>query len=134
MDEAQRLWDAYDPEHVESFLAARLVEAGVWNSVRVSDGVTFVRVVERTAEVLELCGSLFTVTQVQQTFWVSLRRTGDAVEWKLFLDVVGTERFRRHALELCSHADEVSWSVSLAGRMPAGRVQTKEAARERSRN
>lgn len=116
MDEALLTLCEDDHERVERFISARLVEAEIWTSVRVSDGVTFVRVVKRTPDALELCGWLVTVEQVRQAFWVSLRRSGDAVEWRVFLDVVGTERARRHALELCLRADEVSWAVSLSGR------------------
>jgi hypothetical protein len=107
---------------LESFIAARLHDAGVWSSPRLSDGVASVRVVERGPDLLRVCGEIWEIAQTRHSFWLDFiwdRGTEHGASWTLFFDIDSTgvsPRRARHALDLLRDPGELPWRITVTGR------------------
>jgi hypothetical protein len=109
---------------LESFIADRLCEAGVWSSPRVSDGIASLRVVERGPDLLRVCGEVWQIDQTRHSFWLTVTWDHEAQHravWALFFDVDTTgiaPRRTRHAIDLLQDPGDVAWQLALTGHEP----------------
>lgn len=118
---------------LEQFLGRCLFAAGAWRSPRQSDGITTLRVVERTPHRVQLCGAIYAdvATQKLSTFWLDLTiTTVPSVNWMIHLDPIEerdadhSELKARQALWLLGTASDTAWRVSARGTatVTAGRL------------
>jgi len=107
-----------EPAHaLDRFVSCCLTDGGVWDDLRTSDGVVSARVVERSAERVQMCGRIYEIDdQSLHGFWLELDRSGDGVTWRLHFDVVASSlRRARNAIDSCDRAEDTEWRVSLTG-------------------
>lgn len=106
-----------DTWEVERFIGERLFDAGVWEDPGVSDGISYVRVVEHEPERVRLGGLIWEITdQTVHPFWLDLERSDDRVAWALHYDIVASSpRRARDAIHVIDRAGETEWRVTLAG-------------------
>lgn len=101
------------------FIGSCLTDGGLWDSPRTSDGIRNVdRVLERSPDVLRVCGRIWDIAQTLHTFWLEIARGDerDQFEWFLYFDVAETsERRARNAFDNHSLADEIEWHAKLTG-------------------
>lgn len=109
--------DPPDTCEVDRFIGERLFEAGVWEDARVSDGISYVRVVEHAPERVRFGGLIWEITdQTVHPFWLDLERRDERVAWALYYDVVATSpRRTRDAIRVIDRAGEAEWRVTLTG-------------------
>lgn len=99
---------------LEAFVAARLVEHGVWPSVRFSDGLTFARVVEHGQDRVRVAGRLIGIDQVPQAFWLEVRRLEGHVAWALYLHPISA-RAERAGVEADDEVRPERWREVVSG-------------------
>ena len=102
-------------DSLDLFISERLYEANVC----ASDGISWLRIVEREPERVRVCGRIYAIEQTLHVFWLDLERepSGIGVTWVLYFDVVAdSPRRTRNAIDLHSHANEIDWRITLAGR------------------
>ena len=110
------------PAHeLEDFIADVLYRAGVWDSPRRSDGVSFWRVVERSPILVRIGGRIYEISQEVYSFWLDLERDQELpeqVNWTLYFDIVPGSRSRRRAammIEVIDVPEQAEWRVALMG-------------------
>jgi len=110
------------PAHeLEGFIADVLYRAGAWNSPRMSDGVSFWRVVERSPILVRIGGRIYEISQEVNSFWLDLERDKERpeqVNWTLYFDnVLGSGSRRRTAMtiEVMDVPEQAEWRVTLMG-------------------
>jgi hypothetical protein len=108
--------DRVRDEALERFIATALYDAGAWSAV--SDGVTSVRVRERTTARVRVCGRIWSIEdQVLHTFWLVVE-CGDEITWTLYFEAdVGAmgDRRARNILDLIQDPREARWVHTLTG-------------------
>lgn len=86
---------------------------------RTTDGVEFVRWVERGPTRAQLCGKIWELPDSGlHTFWLLVEREREGPRWTLYYDVDPTStsrRFERDAADLLKSPHEVRWLIRLAG-------------------
>jgi hypothetical protein len=108
-------------QSLESFIANRLYDAGVWPSPRASDGIASHREIERTPDLLRVCGEVWHIDQTRHTFWLDVTWEHGPqyrATWTLFfsIDTTGmTPRRARQAIEVIQEPEQVSWRATLTG-------------------
>ncbi len=106
---------------LEQAIVSCLHTAGVWTSPRRSDGVPWYRPVERTEARVRVCGRIFTIGQVEYTFWLDAERpAGDGTDGQLTLwfdaDTSAlAPRAARSILELIREPSDIAWNVTVPG-------------------
>jgi hypothetical protein len=106
---------------LEGFIADVLYRAGVWNSPRVSDGISLLRVVERSSMLARIGGKIHEISQEVHSFWLELKRDENRPEqfnWMLYFDIVLdslTPRRVATAIEAIDLPEQVSWRIALTG-------------------
>lgn len=104
-------------EALERVVARCLHEGGKWSSPRQSDGVPWYRVVQSSDERVRVCGRIFTIGQVEYTFWVDVERTEDGHACAaLFFDADTSNmspRAARSILEVVRLPEDLSWAVTI---------------------
>ncbi len=107
---------------IETFVSARLCDAGIWKHPRESDGIGAYRFVERTATRARIVGRIWTIAdQVEHHFWLDLERGEDALVWSLHFEVDPdgrSERRMRHMVDALEDGDQVRWLHEARGRLP----------------
>ena len=100
------------------FIGSCLCDGDVWESPRTSDSILWMRIVEREARRVQVCGKIYSIDQVLHAFWFAVERddvTG-GIRWSLHFDLdESLPRRMRGAFESCERADQVAWSIELAG-------------------
>lgn len=110
-----------EPGHtdaLDSFIGDRLVEAGVWESPRTSDGIVSLRVVECEPNCLCVCGRIHEIDQTLHSFWLDLtcEASGSRVNWAVYFDpIASSPRRERNAIDTVDRAEDLDWRVALAG-------------------
>jgi hypothetical protein len=110
-------------DYVEQFVASRLAEGDVWDSPRVSDGVSLCRLIERAPERVRICGKIWEIDpQIERSFWLDVEwHHGSQREanWTLYFDIdvaLLSARRARHAAVVIAEPGEVAWHVVLTGK------------------
>jgi hypothetical protein len=110
------------PAHeLEGFIADVLYRAGAWSSPRMSDGVSFWRVVERSPILVRIGGRIHEISQVVNSFWLDLERgkeRPEQVNWTLYFDILPGSRSGRRAammIEVIDVPEQAEWRVALMG-------------------
>jgi hypothetical protein len=100
------------------FIGSCLSDGGLWDSPRTSDGIIVERVLERTSNVLRVCGRIWNIEQTLHTFWLEIARDGeqDRFGWFLYFDVAeSSARRARNAIDNHAVPDDIEWHARLAG-------------------
>ena len=103
---------------LEAFVSGCLVDGGVWEAPRESDGIVQNRILERTPDRLRLCGRIYSIDQALHTYWLDVTRdaAGPGAVWILYFDAIAyTERQERNAWVAADRAEQLEWRVVLAG-------------------
>jgi hypothetical protein len=102
---------------LELFVGQRLVDAGVWDSWRTSDGIKRFRVLEHGESRVRLSGEIWKIDdQSLHVFWLNLVREStqpDRVAWTLHFDVLRPRA--RDAVDLLDRAEDGEWAITLSG-------------------
>jgi len=102
------------------FIGERLTEAGIWESPRVSDGISTLRAVERTHCSVRFCGQIWDIGQTLHTFWLDIEQSNNDLAWTLHFDpLIDSPRRARNIGYALAHPDEVEWRSTLSGRLEA---------------
>jgi len=108
-------------DKLENFIADALYRADIWNSPRTSDGITFLRVVERDPTRVRFSGRIYEIAQVVHSFWLDIERDKgrpEQVNWTLYFDIIpGSWSPRRISTiaEAIEVPEQVEWEVALKG-------------------
>lgn len=110
--------DSGETDALESFICQRLFQANIWESVRTSDGIPHLRIVEYAPERVRICGRIFTIDQALHSFWLDIEPTGrGGVSWALYFDVVAASpRHERNAIDTFDQPEKINWRVTLTGK------------------
>jgi hypothetical protein len=104
---------------LEKVVAQCLHHGGVWSSPRQSDGVPWFRIVARDDAHLRVCGRIFTIGQVEHTFWLDVTRdpgktSGASLTLHFNADTSAlSPRAARSVLESIDAPSDVRWSVTV---------------------
>ncbi len=100
------------------FIGKRLTEAGIWESPRVSDGISTLRAVERTQCCVRFCGQIWDIGQTLHTFWLDIEQSNDELAWTLHFDpLVDSPRRARNIGLALADPNEVEWRATLSGKL-----------------
>ena len=108
-------------EALERFVADVLYQGGAWDTPRMSDGISFWRVVEHGATRVRLAGRIWEISQELRSFWLDLERDGqrpEQVNWTLSFDSVPSRMSARHAsdaIDIIDVPEQADWRVTLMG-------------------
>jgi hypothetical protein len=110
------------PAHeLEGFIADVLYRAGAWDSPRMSDGIPFWRVVERSPILVRIGGRIYEISQEVYSFLLDLERDKERperVNWKLYFDIVPST-WPPHrvamAIEVIDVPEQAEWRITLMG-------------------
>ena len=106
---------------LERFIADVLHQGGVWDTPRVSDGISTWRVAEHGATRVRLAGRIWEIPQEFRSFWLDLEREGlrpEQVKWTLYFDSVPGRRSPRRAsdaIDIIEVPEQADWRVTLMG-------------------
>ena len=104
------------PGAIELFVGTELTRAGLWPSVRHSDGVDWLRALRYDAASVRLVGMIWTIEQTEHGFALDLEMQGNERVWLLRLDP--EVRRVRLTLGFLESADDLGWRTRLAGGHP----------------
>ncbi|HKQ73725.1 MAG TPA: hypothetical protein VJ810_08375 [Blastocatellia bacterium] len=108
-------------DKLRSFIEDVLYQAGVWESPRMSDGISSWRLVESDPSRVRLCGRIYEISQEVYPFWLDLARDKERheqVNWTLYFDFAFAPlNPRRSAMvtEVIDVPEQAEWRVALMG-------------------
>lgn len=107
---------------LERVVAHCLHHGGIWSSPRQSDGVPWFRIVARDDAGVHVCGRIFTIGQVEHTFWLDVTRdaatgtsaSGASLTLHFQADTSAlSPRAARSVLESIDAPADVHWKVTI---------------------
>lgn len=71
---------------------------------------------EAAPDLVRMAGRIWEIaSQTSHAFWLNLTGADEMIRSILYVDVVGTEREKRHAFDLHERAEDITWAYRMEG-------------------